>query len=134
MSACNEQNAAEKLEHTGPAEKKEWPQCHKESSWQVRQSRLCQKGKEQSRLSRAPDSKEGIQFQRRGPQQRKEKEMSIPLQTDSDSLSQKQGHPSELSEKSRKGDVRWDERLEKEGRLVELVGDQNPGTKTPPRS
>ena len=58
------QASAEKLEHTGPAENKEWPQCHRESSWQVRQSRLCQKGKEQSHLSRAPDRKEGIQSQR----------------------------------------------------------------------
>ena len=31
----------------------EWPQCHRESSWQERPSRLCQK--EQSRLSKAPD-------------------------------------------------------------------------------
>ena len=49
------QALAEKLEHTGPAESKEWPQCHKESSWQVRQSHLCQKKKEQSRQSRVPD-------------------------------------------------------------------------------
>ena len=44
--------------------RKEWSQCHKWSSWQVRHSRLCQKEKEQSRLSRAPDRKEGIQCQR----------------------------------------------------------------------
>ena len=49
------QASAEKLEHTGPAERKEWPQCHRESSWQERRSRLCQKGKEQSRQSRVPD-------------------------------------------------------------------------------
>ena len=35
--------------------RKEWPQCHRESSWQVRQSRLCQKEKEQSHLSEAPN-------------------------------------------------------------------------------
>ena len=35
--------------------RKEWPQCHRESSWQELQSRLCQKEKEQSRLSKAPD-------------------------------------------------------------------------------
>ena len=58
------QASAEKLEHIGLIEKKGWPQWHRESSWQVRQSRLCQKGKEQSRLSRAPDRKEGIQCQR----------------------------------------------------------------------
>ena len=34
---------------------KEWPQCHRESSWQVRRSRLYRKEKEQSRLSKAPD-------------------------------------------------------------------------------
>ena len=53
------QASAEKLEHTGPAEKKEWLQCHRESSWQVPQSRLYQKDKEQRRQSRAPDRKGG---------------------------------------------------------------------------
>ena len=48
----------------GLLKRKEWPRCHRESSWQVRQSRFCQKGKEQSRLSRASDRKEGIQCQR----------------------------------------------------------------------
>ena len=43
------QASAVKLEHTGPAEK----------NWKVRQTRLCQKEKEQSRLSRAPDSEGG---------------------------------------------------------------------------
>ena len=38
----------------GLLKRKEWPQCHRESSWQVRQSRLCQKKKKQSRLSRVP--------------------------------------------------------------------------------
>ena len=32
-----------------------WPQYHKESSWQICQSRLCPKEKEQSHLSRSPD-------------------------------------------------------------------------------
>ena len=31
--------------------RKDWPQCHKVSSWQGRQSLLCQKEKEQSHLS-----------------------------------------------------------------------------------
>ena len=35
--------------------RKEWPQGHKVSSWQVHQSRLCQKEKEQSHLSRSSD-------------------------------------------------------------------------------
>ena len=39
--------------------RKEWPQCHRESSWQVRQSRFCQKEKEQSRQSRVPDHEGG---------------------------------------------------------------------------
>ena len=39
--------------------RKEWSQCHRESSWQKRRSRLCQKEKEQSRLSKAPDHEEG---------------------------------------------------------------------------
>ena len=51
------QASAEKLEHTGPAEKKEWPQCHRESSWQERQSCHCQK--EQTCLSRVPGHKGG---------------------------------------------------------------------------
>ena len=70
----------------------------------------------------------------RKQQQRKEKETSIPLQKDSESQSKKQSHPNELSENSRKGDVCWGERPKKEGRLVELVGDQNPGSEAPPRS
>ena len=52
------------LSMLGLLKRKGWPQCHRKSSWQVRQTRLCQKGKEQSRLSRAPDHKEGIQCQR----------------------------------------------------------------------
>ena len=37
------------------SKRKEWFQCHKESNWQVRQYRLCQKEKEQSHLSKSPD-------------------------------------------------------------------------------
>ena len=44
----------------GLLKRKEWPHCHDDSGWQVRQSRLCQKGKKQSRLVRAPDRKEDI--------------------------------------------------------------------------
>ena len=55
--ACRmSQASAEKLKHTGPAEKKRvasMPQ--RESSWQVRQGRVWQKEKEQSRQSKAPD-------------------------------------------------------------------------------
>ena len=50
------QASTEKLEHAGPAEKDRVASVPQKSSWQVRQSRLCQKEKEQSRLSRAPDS------------------------------------------------------------------------------
>ena len=42
----------------GLLKRKEWPQCHRVSSWQVRQSR-CQNKKEQSCLSRSPDRNEG---------------------------------------------------------------------------
>ena len=56
------------------------------------------------------------------------------MQKDSESQSKKQSHPDELSENSRKGDVRWGERPEKEGRFIELVGDQNPGSEAHPRS
>ena len=41
----------------GLPKRKEWPQCHRESSWQERRSRLCQK--EKSRLSKAPDHEGG---------------------------------------------------------------------------
>ena len=41
----------------GLLKRKEWPQCHRESSCQERQSRLCQK--EQSRLSRVPGHEGG---------------------------------------------------------------------------
>ena len=59
------QASAEKLEHTGPAEKVRVASVpQRESSWQVRQSLLFQKGKEQSCPSRASDRKEGIQCQR----------------------------------------------------------------------
>ena len=43
----------------GLPKRKEWPQRHRESSWQERRSRLCQKEKEQSRLSKATDRERG---------------------------------------------------------------------------
>ena len=43
----------------GLPKRKEWPQCHTESSWQERRSRPCQKEKEQSRLFRVPDHEGG---------------------------------------------------------------------------
>ena len=51
--------SAKNFSIVGLLKRKEWPQCHRQSSWQVRQ-----KGKEQSRLFRVPDRKEGIQCQR----------------------------------------------------------------------
>ena len=42
------------LSMLGLLKRKEWPQCHRESSWQERRSRPCQKKKKQSRLSRVP--------------------------------------------------------------------------------
>ena len=53
------QASAEKLEHTGLPKRKEWPQCHIESSWQERRSSPCQKEEEQSRQSKAPDHEGG---------------------------------------------------------------------------
>ena len=38
----------------GLLKRKVWLQCHRESSWQGRRSRPCQKEKEQSRQSRVP--------------------------------------------------------------------------------
>ena len=43
----------------GLLKRKEWPQCHRESSWQVCWSHLCQKEKEQSRQSRVSDHELG---------------------------------------------------------------------------
>ena len=43
----------------GLPKRKEWSQCHKESSRQERRSRPSQKEKDQSRLSRAPDHEGG---------------------------------------------------------------------------
>ena len=60
------QASAEKLDHTGPAEKERVASVP-ESSWQVRQSRPCQKEKEQSRLSRVPDRKMGESQDEREP-------------------------------------------------------------------
>ena len=53
----------ENLSILGLLKRKRWPQCHRESSWQG-QSRLCQKEKKQSRLSRASDREESIRCQR----------------------------------------------------------------------
>ena len=39
--------------------RKEWPKCHRECSWQVRQSHLCQMENEQSFLPRVPDHEGG---------------------------------------------------------------------------
>ena len=51
----------------GPLKRKEWPQCHRESSWQERRSHPCQKEMEQSHLSRVPDHEEGESQDRREP-------------------------------------------------------------------
>ena len=54
------QASAEKLEHTGPAEKERMASVpQRESSRQECRSRPCQKEKEQSRLSKAPDHERG---------------------------------------------------------------------------
>ena len=43
----------------GLLKRKEWPQCHRNSSWLERRSRPCQKKKEQSRLIRVPEHEWG---------------------------------------------------------------------------
>ena len=53
QSLQNGAGSSGKLEYTGPAEKERGPQCHRVSSWQGLQSRLCQK--EQSHLFRSSD-------------------------------------------------------------------------------
>ena len=59
---------------------------------------------------------------------------SIPLQKDSESHNKRQSHPSELSENSRKRDVCWNDRPERDEQLKKLIGDKNPGPEAPPRS
>ena len=49
------QTLAEKLKQTGPAKRKEWPQCNKESSCQERHSCLYKKKKSNKVIS--PDCK-----------------------------------------------------------------------------
>ena len=49
------QASAEKLEHTGPAEKERVALVPQREQLAIRQSRLCQKEKEQSRLSISPN-------------------------------------------------------------------------------
>ena len=54
------QAPVEKLKHTGPPKKERVaPVSPRESSWQVHQSRFCQKEKELNRQSRVPDRKGG---------------------------------------------------------------------------
>ena len=56
LRACRmAQASAKNLSILGLLKRKQWSQCYRESSWQVRRSRLCQNKKEQSRLSRAPN-------------------------------------------------------------------------------
>ena len=55
------------LNKLGLLKRKEWPQCHRESSWKVRQSQPCQKEKEQSRQSRVPDREKGESQSEREP-------------------------------------------------------------------
>ena len=52
----------------GLPKKKGWPQCHRDSSWQVRRSRPRQKEKKQSSLSKAPDHEGGESQGGREPQ------------------------------------------------------------------
>ena len=47
------------LKIMGLPKRKEWLQCHKESSWQVCRNHSRQKEKEQARQSRVPDHEEG---------------------------------------------------------------------------
>ena len=49
------QGSAEILEQTSLPKRKEQPQCHKVSSWQGRQSHLCQRKKEHSHRSKSQD-------------------------------------------------------------------------------
>ena len=108
-------------EKHGHAEKKKWPQCRRESSWQVHQSRSCQKGKEQNRLSRAPDPKEGIQCQRskeNSSKGKKKRQVFLCRRTVRVEVKSKVIQTSFLNIQERETFVGA-----KEGRLVELVVD-----------
>ena len=61
------QASAEKLEHTGPAEKKGVASVPQREQLPRTQSCLCQKEKKQSRLSRSPDGKVGESQGERDP-------------------------------------------------------------------
>ena len=55
------------------------PQCHNDSSYEVRQSLLCQKGKKQNLMPRAPDRKRAFrvtEVKRAAPKERKRDEYS----------------------------------------------------------
>ena len=58
-SVQNEQASAEKLEQTGPAEKKRVASVPQRKQLTRTPGRPCQKEKEQSRLSRVPDHEGG---------------------------------------------------------------------------
>ena len=55
------------LNKLGLLKGREWSQCHRKSSWQVRQGRLYQEEKEQSRLSRVPHYEVGERQRGREP-------------------------------------------------------------------
>ena len=55
------------LNMMGLSKSREWPQCHRERSWQVPQSRLCQKKKELSRLFKSRDHEVGESQDEREP-------------------------------------------------------------------
>ena len=61
----------------GLLKRKQWPQCHRESSFQVRQSLLCQKEKKQSHLSKAPDRKLGESQGEREPHLGERREIRV---------------------------------------------------------
>ena len=62
------------LNKLGLPKRKEWSQCNKKSSWQEYQSRLCQREKKQSHLSRLSDCEEGVDQGERKPQLREKEE------------------------------------------------------------
>ena len=51
----------------GLLKRKEWPQCHRESNWQVGPTRPCQKEKERIHLFRSPDREGGESQGKREP-------------------------------------------------------------------
>ena len=105
------QASVKKLEHTGPAKKTRVASMPQREQLASTPEPSLPKGKEQSRLSKAPDHKEGIQCQRSKKNSSKgKKNRRVFLCGRTVRVEVKSKIILELSENSRKGDLRWGEK------------------------